>query len=175
VLAAEAVQRVMAERDPLTGLHNRRSFDEALARAPEGYGLTPASEHGSVALIVFDFDDFKAVNDDHGHPAGDAVLRAVADACALVVRDRDCLARIGGDEFALVAPGAGSSGVPRIIEALTAAIADVEVPGGVPQVSATFAWAMAPQDTTDPAELFRRADERLLARKREAKRLTRAA
>ena len=88
----------MAERDPLTALYNRRSFDAALERAiaqPDGVGL-----------VLFDFDDFKRINDEHGHPAGDAVLRAIAEACAEVVRDGDCLARIGGDEFALIAPGA---------------------------------------------------------------------
>src|SRR3954447_24815931 len=123
LLAAEAVQRGMAERDPLTGLYNRRSFDHALARS---------TDDGSAALILFDFDGFKAVNDEHGHPIGDAVLRAVAEACARVVRDGDCLARIGGDEFALVAPGAAGAGVERIVEALGAAIADAPSPGGCP-------------------------------------------
>ena len=157
----------MAERDPLTGLYNRRSFDDALAR--------PTGEGGSLALVLFDFDGFKAVNDEHGHPIGDAVLRAVAGACARVVRDGDCLARIGGDEFALVAPGAASAGAQRIADALGAAIADTPSPDGVPSVQVTFASAVAPQDTTDPDELFRLADERLLARKRDAKRLARAA
>ena len=133
----------MAERDPLTGLFNRRSFDDALARAAE--------DGGAAALVLFDFDDFKAVNDEHGHPTGDAVLRAVAQACARVVRDGDCLARIGGDEFALVAPGAAGAGVKRIVDALGAAIADAPGPEGVPAVHATFAWAVAPHDTTDPA------------------------
>jgi diguanylate cyclase (GGDEF)-like protein len=167
LLQAEAVQRRMAERDPLTGIFNRRSFDDALARAADGGG--PA------ALVLFDFDEFKAVNDDHGHPTGDAVLRAVAAACAQVIRDGDCLARIGGDEFALVAPGAAGAGVRRIVEALGAAVADVPSPEAVSPIRATFAWAAAPQDTTDPAELFRLADQRLLARKREARRLPRAA
>ena len=167
LLQAEAVQRGMAERDPLTGLFNRRSFDAALEHAADGGG--PA------ALVLFDFDGFKAVNDDHGHPVGDAVLRAVADACARVVRDGDCLARIGGDEFALVAPGAAGSGMQRIVDALDAAIADVPTLDDVPAVHATFAWAAAPHDATDPGELFRLADQRLLARKREAKRLARAA
>ena len=166
LLQAEAVQRGMAERDPLTGLHNRRSFDDALARA--------AGDGGPAALVLFDFDDFKAINDDHGHPSGDAVLRAVAEACARVVRDGDCLARIGGDEFALVAPGAAGAGVERIVQALGEAIADAESPGDVPSVRATFAVAVTPRDSTDPGELFRLADQRLLARKREAKRLARA-
>jgi diguanylate cyclase (GGDEF)-like protein len=167
LLQAEAVQRGMAERDPLTGLFNRRSFDDALARATE--------DGRPAALVLFDFNDFKAVNDDHGHPTGDAVLRAVAQACARVVRDGDCLARIGGDEFAVVAAGAAGAGVQRIVDALDDAIADAPSPDGIPSVRATFAWAVAPQDTTDPAELFRLADERLLARKREAKRPARAA
>ena len=72
LLQAEAVQRCMAERDPLTGLYNRRSFDDALARA--------TADGGPAALVLFDFDAFKAVNDDLGHPTGDAVLRAVAKA-----------------------------------------------------------------------------------------------
>jgi diguanylate cyclase (GGDEF)-like protein len=125
--------------------------------------------------VLFDFDGFKAVNDEHGHPTGDAVLRAVAQACSHVVRDGDCLARIGGDEFALVAPGASGSGVQRIVDALGTAIADVPSFDDVPAVRATFAWAVAPHDSSDPGELFRLADQRLLARKREAKRLARAA
>jgi diguanylate cyclase (GGDEF)-like protein len=165
LLAAEAVQRGMAERDPLTGLYNRRSFDDALARA---------TDEGA-ALVLFDFDGFKAVNDEHGHPTGDAVLRAVAVACARVVRDGDCLARIGGDEFALVAPGAAGVGVERIVEALAAAVADAPSPDGVPPVQATFASAVAPHDAVSPGELFRLADQRMLARKRELKRLARVA
>ncbi len=161
LLQAEAAQRVMAERDPLTALHNRRSFDHALAAVPAGR---------PVALVVFDFDNFKAINDGHGHPAGDAVLRAVAAACSRVVRDGDCLARIGGDEFAVVAPGASEAGVTRIVEALGAAVAEVRMPGSLTPVRATFAWAVSPTDATDAAGLFRRADQRLLERKREAKR-----
>ena len=129
---------------------------------------------GPAALVLFDFDDFKAINDDHGHPTGDAVLHAVAQACTQVVRDGDCLARIGGDEFASsrrarrgrACSGSSTPWVPP---------RRGPSPDGVPSVQATFAWAVAPEDTTDPAELFRLADQRLLARKREAKRLTRAA
>jgi diguanylate cyclase (GGDEF)-like protein len=158
LLRAEERQRVMAERDPLTDLHNRRSFDAALEQAiemPEG-----------VALILFDFDEFKAINDLHGHPVGDAVLVAVADACAGVIREGDSLARLGGDEFAVLAPGSGSAGVARIVAALEAAMSDADLPPQVPSAGASFAWAIAPHDAATAPELLDCADQRLLYRKR---------
>ena len=158
LLRAEARQRVMAERDPLTALYNRRSFDAALDRA--------IREPGGVALVLFDFDDFKAINDEHGHPVGDAVLRAISDACQDVVREGDCLARIGGDEFAVIAPGARSTGVARIVGSLEEAIAGADFPDGLPAVRASFAWAVAPADAQNAQELLDRADQRLLYRKR---------
>jgi diguanylate cyclase (GGDEF)-like protein len=139
----------------------RRSFDAALHRAlrrPDG-----------AALILFDFDEFKAINDEHGHPVGDAVLRAVAAACDAVVREGDCLARIGGDEFAVVAAGAGATGVARIVSSLEEAISVAEVPPGIAAVRASFAWAVAPDDATSAPELLDRADQRLLYRKRLSK------
>jgi len=161
LLHAEARQRVMAEQDPLTGLHNRRSFDAALEQ-------TVALPEGG-ALVLFDFDTFKAINDDHGHPVGDAVLQAVAVACQRVVRDLDCLARIGGDEFALVAPRAGQAGVARIVTALEEAIAEADLPEDILDVRASFAWAVAPADATTPGGLLEVADQRLLYRKRLSK------
>jgi diguanylate cyclase (GGDEF)-like protein len=158
LLRAEARQRVMAERDPLTALSNRRSFDAALERALE--------RPDGVALVLFDFDDFKGINDEHGHPVGDAVLRAIAAACEDVVREGDCLARIGGDEFAVIAPGARSSGVARIVASLEDAIAGADFPPGIPSVSASFAWAVAPADADSGQALLDRADQRLLYRKR---------
>ena len=163
LVRAEAHQRTMAERDALTGLANRRAFDVSLERAVE-----------RCALVIFDFDGFKAINDTHGHPVGDAVLRAVADACDAVVREGDCLARIGGDEFALVAPGAGANGVQRIIEALGGAVDAAVMPDGVEPVRASFAWAVSPREALDGVELFRLADQRLLERKRHARRALRA-
>jgi diguanylate cyclase (GGDEF)-like protein len=158
LLVAEERQRVMAERDPLTGLYNRRSFDAAL----DDMVATPDGG----ALVLFDFDAFKAINDEHGHPVGDAVLRAVAHACQRVVRDRDCLARIGGDEFALIAPRAAHVGVARIVTALEDAIAEAALPDGIYRVNASFAWAVAPTDAAGAGELLECADQRLLYRKR---------
>jgi diguanylate cyclase (GGDEF)-like protein len=158
LLRAEARQRVMAERDPLTALYNRRSFDAALANALRGLDGT--------ALVLFDFDDFKAINDEYGHPVGDDVLRAIASACDAVVRDGDCLARIGGDEFAVIAPGARSTGVARIVASLEEAIGAADFPEGIPSVRASFAWAVAPADARTGADLLECADQRLLYRKR---------
>jgi diguanylate cyclase (GGDEF)-like protein len=158
--SAEAQQRTRAEQDPLTGLHNRRSFDAALERA------TQSGPDARVALVLFDFDGFKAINDAHGHPVGDAVLCAIAGACGGVVREGDCLARLGGDEFGVVAADAGPGAAERIAGALADAIADAPTPAEVGAVTATFGWAVAPGDDADPATLVRRADQRLLARKR---------
>ena len=178
LLSAEARQRRMAERDPLTGLLNRRSFDAALVQALADVAAThdverpgPSDIHagatdGKAALVLFDFNDFKSINDVHGHPVGDAVLCAVARAGERVVRDGDCLARIGGDEFALVAPGAGPDGALRLVEALDDAIRNAHVPDDVGGVHATFAWAVAPEDGSYPEALLLRADRRLLDRKR---------
>lgn len=173
LLRAEARQRRMAERDPLTGVLNRRSFDAALrdtlASLPQRQELAAdggADGDGRAALVLFDFNDFKLINDLHGHPVGDDVLSAVARAGERVVRDGDCLARIGGDEFALVAPGAGHEGVLRLVDALEKAIHEADVPGSVEPVRATFGWAVAPDDGEEPEVLLLRADERLLQRKR---------
>jgi diguanylate cyclase (GGDEF)-like protein len=167
LLTAEARQRRMAEIDPLTGLLNRRSFDASLqdlfAQGPS------AGQADRAALVFFDFDDFKLINDLHGHPAGDAVLRAVGEAAQQVVRRNDRLARIGGDEFAVLAPGAGPDGVMRLVDALDEAIRSVDTPGAIGAVRATFAWAIAPEDATDPEGLVQRADSRLIQRKRDLK------
>jgi diguanylate cyclase (GGDEF)-like protein len=158
LLRAEARQRRMAERDPLTGLLNRRSFDAALERVAMDVPST---------LIIFDFNNFKQINDVHGHPVGDEVLRAVAAAAERVVREGDCLARIGGDEFAVIAHGAGHSGALRLIGDLDIAIRRAEMPAGVGSAHAAFGWAVAPDDGPDASALLVRADQRLLERKRE--------
>jgi diguanylate cyclase (GGDEF)-like protein len=151
LVRAERHQRTMAEIDPLTGAHNRRGFDSALARA--------AATGQPYALILIDLDDFKRVNDEEGHPAGDAVLRSVAVATASVARKGDCVARIGGDEFALLAPGAGASGVLRLLRDLREAM----------EHPATFAAGLVPDDARTPEELMAHADARLLAQKRDVK------
>ena len=90
----------MSSRDALTGLANRRQFELALARE-----IDRVARAGEPALVMMvDIDHFKRVNDSHGHPAGDLVLKAVADALQDCIRPMDTLARFGGEEFAMILP-----------------------------------------------------------------------
>ena len=92
--------RQLADLDALTGLHNRRYFHETLARE-----VARAQRYSrSLALVVFDLDDFKAINDRIGHLAGDGVLAEAADRIRDVVRSADVACRVGGDEFAVILP-----------------------------------------------------------------------
>ena len=115
---AERVQHRMARVDPLTGLQNRRAFDEALTDA---FDSSPR-----FTVLLADVDSFKEINDRFGHTTGDRVLRELAAHGSAAVRAGDCLARIGGDEFALVAPGAGLESAERLVEAVRLAGHGVE-------------------------------------------------
>ncbi len=156
-----------AVRDPLTGLLNRRYFDEAVETA-----FAAARRYDTpLSLIVFDLDRFSAVNNEHGHAVGDAVLRRVARAMAATTRNGDILARYGGEEFVVIAPGAdGAAAVvvaERIRAAVAASIAEVEadVPGA--DIDVTISAGVASViDELDGHALFRAADSALLAAKR---------
>jgi diguanylate cyclase (GGDEF)-like protein len=161
LVRAELRQRGYAEMDPLTAISNRRGFDQALARAEEA--------QDRYALVLFDFDDFKGINDEYGHPTGDIVLRTVAHAAQTAVRKGDTLARIGGDEFAVIAPGAEQQGAERLVKALVARIDAATMPEGIDDVGVTFSFAVYPGDADDRDTLLSQADQRLLANKRAAK------
>lgn len=108
-LAAEA------ESEPLTGLANRRSFTRALH----------AAQHGDTVVMI-DLDGFKSVNDRFGHPVGDDVLVAMADCLRRTCRERDCISRFGGDEFALVLRGCDEAAARDIVERLSRCWAETE-------------------------------------------------
>jgi len=170
LISAERRQRELAHVDPLTGLANRRGFDLALTRALRDAGAPTQGRRSSdtaprVALLLVDVDDFKLINDRYGHTAGDAVLRRLAQRGGIAIRPGDCLARIGGDELALVAPGAGERGALRLSSALLRAAGDVRPAPGAPPLSLTVAWALYPRDGDDEAALFQVADQRLHASK----------
>ena len=118
--------RDLVDRDALTGLFNRRRFEEELERHVAGgrrYGITGA-------LIVIDIDGFRAVNDDYGPRAGDRVLTAVAKTLSNRLRETDLLARIGGDQFAVLLPRARPPEAELVCQALEEAIpTEVRAPG----------------------------------------------
>jgi diguanylate cyclase (GGDEF)-like protein len=148
----------LAIHDPLTGLPNRALFHDRLSRA-----LTPRhAEHGdtAVALLFIDLDNFKAVNDTLGHPAGDALLVAAAGRLAAAVRPSDLVARFGGDEFVVlvdsaVTPAAAQHVAARLLESLRApfAIADREV-----TIDASVGIALGVPGATTADDLLREAD-----------------
>jgi len=108
-------QQYLARTDSLTGLCNRRAFVERL-----GHDLALAQRHrNALTLVYVDVDDFKAVNDAHGHAEGDRVLRTIGEVLRGSVRDADTAARLGGDEFALVLPDTDGPGAKHVISKLT--------------------------------------------------------
>jgi diguanylate cyclase (GGDEF)-like protein len=138
----------LATRDFLTGAANVRVFDEELAeRCASGQRFV---------LLLGDMDELKRINDTDGHLAGNAAIRRVADGLRSHLRDSDRLARIGGDEFALLLdwPADGAALCTRLREALA------EDGLGI-----TFGWSTAPADGFDPIQLFRTADDRMYAAK----------
>ena len=147
--------------DHLTGLRNRRAFDDALATALARLdrGVT-----APVGLVLLDLDDLKLVNDTTGHVAGDRVLRRVADLLRDAARRGDVAARMGGDEFAVLLPGSDAPGVLALAERLRASLSAADV-----GVTASFGVAVAEHAGTAPSELVEAADRALYAAKHAGK------
>jgi diguanylate cyclase (GGDEF)-like protein len=152
--------RHSALSDPLTGIANRRSL---LSRIDYEIPRHARARHG-FALVMVDLDGFKLLNDRFGHEAGDDLLRDVAAALRRTLRSQDTAARIGGDEFCVLAPETNSAGVPQLEARVLDAI--VSVTAGMESVRASVGTAVFPRDGRAPQELMRAADQRLLAAKR---------
>lgn len=146
----------MSIRDPLTGLFNRRHFDAALrqAIADADAGAAP------FAVLLMDLDRFKPVNDRYGHAAGDALLVAVAQAIHGVLRETDVAARIGGDEFAIIALATHPGATAELTERLRMAIATLTLRFGDETLTAACSIGAAayPEAGREPAEVVRAAD-----------------
>ena len=147
--------RRLADVDALTGLHNRRYFHETLLRE-----VARAHRYSrKLALIVFDVDDFKHVNDRVGHLAGDAVLAEVAERVRSVLRRADIPCRVGGDEFAVMMPESTLDQADRLFVRLQAAISSEPIPQvGRLHISAGVAEL---RHDDDSVSLFTRADSAL--------------
>ncbi len=157
----------LARRDPLTGLANRRFFFEQLgaAFANGGNGRLP------FAVLYFDLDHFKDINDTLGHPLGDRLLRRVAERVKEVVQDVDVVARFGGDEFAVLHNGGGDV---EAAKALAAKIAQLvarpyAIDGNEIHVTASIGIALSSAETADPDTIMIQADLALYRAKREGR------
>jgi len=149
-----------ARSDPLTGLANRRAFDERMAAE-----VARAQRRAQpVALVLLDVDGLKPVNDTRGHAAGDALLQAVAALLRAQARTIDLAARIGGDEFALLLPETDHAGAVTLVQRLTAAAADQHIDGYPVRCSAGI--AVYPDDGRTVEALLRSADGALYRAKR---------
>ncbi|MFI5958981.1 GGDEF domain-containing protein [Cryptosporangium sp. NPDC051539] len=147
-----------ASTDPLTGALNRRSFDEVFRAA-----LADSVQTGRpVALVVFDVDHFKTINDTHGHAAGDRILCDVTEILRQCCRSTDYVGRLGGDEFALLMPGADSEEGAAIAERLRSGLAHGSGGGATLSVGV----ASAPAGGVTVAELTAAADQALYSAKR---------
>lgn len=157
----------LAATDALTGLANHRGFHETLRSEIER-----ARELGRpVALVTLDLDNFKAINDSHGHPYGDTILSAVGSALRAAVRINDTAARVGGEEFALILPGSDTETAFAVAERARENIAATAVPGF--ELSCSAGIAAFPADADDPSTLCQLADSALYWAKRGGKRRTR--
>ncbi|WP_083399808.1 diguanylate cyclase domain-containing protein [Shewanella algae] len=154
----------LSETDELTGLANRRPFTESLARLL-------ASEEGG-ALIMLDVDHFKAFNDCFGHPAGDRVLQRLAQAMRKALPERALLARVGGEEFALVLPGVDRRQAEGVAETLLTQVRELQIthgsaPAGI--VTISLGLALLTPNTRDLSEVIRLADKALYQAKHQGR------
>jgi two-component system cell cycle response regulator len=152
--------RLLATRDQLTGLLNRREFERILAEE-----RTRAGQSGkSFALVLVDIDHFKRVNDQHGHPAGDEVLRQVARRLEAGIRSGDHVARIGGEEFAIVMAEADDTVALEVAERLRQTLAATPVqagPGLQLPLTLSVGVGVFPQHTDKSRDIVAAADQAL--------------
>lgn len=151
----------LASRDYLTGLWNRRSFFEAADRE---LGLARRTQK-PISVVVLDLDHFKSVNDTHGHAVGDAVLQHFAHVASATLRRTDILGRIGGEEFALIAPDADGAAALVVAEKLRSAI-EADNPTGTPRVTVSIGVAEVAADDGNISSAVERADAALYDAKR---------
>jgi len=152
----QASLRRLAEHDPLTGLWNRRRFEEELNR--EAARCKRYAERSAVLMI--DLDDFKNVNDTHGHQAGDELLKLVASRIRAALRESDSIARIGGDEFAAILPNLAPEAVQNVAYKLRQVIlaSSITVNGTAIAVGASIGSQPLDEDAADPRVVMAKAD-----------------
>jgi diguanylate cyclase (GGDEF)-like protein len=159
---------ILATRDPLTGLFNRRGFYGSLTQ-----WCSLAQRYGhALGVLVVDVDNFKTVNDTYGHPAGDEVLIAIAKALSKAVRTADVVARNGGDEFAILAPDTSAEALRALAERVLSHVRDVGNVADAPGLSVTVSIGgafLAEGEQTSPEALLTAADQSLYEAKHEGR------
>jgi diguanylate cyclase (GGDEF)-like protein len=164
---ARLVRRLeqMAAVDPLTGLVTRRVLDEAATSA-----LSGAASNEGTSLILLDVDEFKSINDVHGHPVGDAVLVELADLIVTHTRPDDVVCRLGGDEIAVLLPGCPTDvarqRAQQLLDSVLAHHFPVDGAGEPLRASISVGLAHAPSDAQDLVSLYAAADAALYQAKR---------
>lgn len=159
-----------SEHDPLTELHNRRAFERILKLE-----LQRATRQGSyLSLAVLDLDDFKSINDTYGHPCGDEVLVALAETLIRNKRTYDLAARLGGEEFALILPGAGPSKAKEMVQRILKVFGALPIlcSGCDSAINVTFSAGVAATRAKVPikaTELMTLADKALYLAKEQGK------
>ena len=149
--------------DGLTGMHNRRYFDDAVSEYLEQFQRIDKP----IGMMVLDLDHFKSVNDTHGHDVGDEVLRQVARCLQEFTRYHDVVARLGGEEFAVVAPNMSREALIKLADRIRRAIASLTIQAGNVHLKVTISVGLAVWDRKETADdLYRRADMQLYQAKR---------
>jgi diguanylate cyclase (GGDEF)-like protein len=158
-----------AQTDPLTGLASRRHILEQL----DGLLAEHEATGSNLCIAVIDIDHFKAINDGHGHDAGDVVLRHFADICRERMRAQDRLGRMGGEEFLLILPGAGADDAVRIIDRIRDGFPPAWLAEDGLALAYTFSAGIAEAlEDDDRSSILRRADRALYAAKGEGRNCT---
>jgi len=162
--AVETLER-LARTDELTGLLNRRALDKSLA-----FEVQRSARTGSpLALLILDLDHFKQVNDNYGHPAGDLVLRTAAELFRQRLRGIDIVARLGGEEFAVLLLDSGAKAAQKVAENLVTAVREntfCSTNGkSMGRITMSIGYAIFPDDAKEAEVLISRADEALYASK----------
>ncbi|MBN8628989.1 MAG: GGDEF domain-containing protein, partial [Planctomycetes bacterium] len=153
----------LAETDPLTNLMNRRAFMNAAADAMRYY----QRYNRAIATLVVDIDHFKRINDEHGHAAGDGVIRRVSELIAQTLRETDKVARFGGEEFVVLLREVSEPEAQELAERIRLVIANSQIPfdGKELSVTVSIGCAATTAQDRDVEELIERADRALYAAK----------
>lgn len=157
----------LAVTDSLTGIHNRRYFNDRSREAVSAASRTGAT----LSVIVFDIDDFKRVNDNYGHSVGDQALIAIAKCVQAQIRKPDVISRVGGEEFHVLLPETGVRGALNVATRLRDAIraSSISAAGEAIRLTCSFGIAHMEKDDTHIDSILQRADAAMYAAKREGK------